>query len=103
MVDQLSLWQIPSSEQGGVEHRSSRPQHVVPLGEEPPITMEPGEEINLSIFVEPQWGQTGGSFCVKLFCKTSTTFPQFSHWYSYMGINLSPSKPLCVGAIHVVE
>ena len=100
MVDYLSLLQTPSSEQGGVEHRSSRPQHVVPLGEESLITIEPGEEINLSIFVEPQWGQTGNSFCLKLLCKISDAFPQSSHRYSYIGINLSPSKPLCVGAIH---
>jgi hypothetical protein len=84
-----------------VEHRSSRPQHVVPLGEEPPITMEPGKEINLCILVEPQSGQTGGSSCLKLLCKISDTFPQFSHRYSYMGISHSPDKPLCVGAIHV--
>jgi len=106
-----SLLQVPSVEHGGVSHRSSRPQQVVPLGEEFPIIIEAGEEINLRSLVEPQFAHTGGSSSFSPLWRISETLPQSSHRYSYIGMVLhhslrksqSHSSPLCSHRVSVAS
>jgi hypothetical protein len=73
---------MPSSEHGGVSHRSVLPQHVVPLGCEFPIITAPGAEICLVNFFEPQCLHTGVSLSSLLFRNISVILLQSLHLYS---------------------
>jgi len=52
-----SCRQVPPVEQGGVLHRSSRPQQVCPGVRAVFPLRTAGAEINLSSAAPPQWGQ----------------------------------------------
>ena len=67
-------------EQGGVPHRSSRPQQVCPGWRRAELLRMWGVEKSLSVSWLPHSGQTGMADVERT--KTSTRPPQFAQWYS---------------------
>jgi hypothetical protein len=91
-------------EQGGVEHRSSRPQQVVPGGEVFRLMTAAGVEKTFLRFTLPQSGQLTSVVSWGDLTKISTTLPHFKHLYSYIGIFLFSAGHFCpaLGARNLV-
>jgi hypothetical protein len=69
-------------EQGGLEHRSSLPQQVVPGGEVLPLLTAAGVEKTFLRFTLPQSGQTTVVVSCRNLTKISMILPHFKHLYS---------------------
>ena len=72
--------QVPPSEQGGVLHRSSRPQQVWPAGRRDSLLSKWGVEKSLSVSGLPHSGQAGVIVVERT--KTSTRPPHAAQRYS---------------------
>jgi hypothetical protein len=72
--------QVPPLEQGGVSHRSSRPQQVCPAGRRDWLLNTWGAEKSFSVSGLPHSGQTGMAVVERI--KTSTCAPHVAQRYS---------------------